>query len=61
VQQVPQGLGQEIDRIAEPVRRQAQELVNNLNDAIAAPQGTPLPEVRLPAVQDVVRGLIPEG
>ncbi|HWI09681.1 MAG TPA: RNA polymerase sigma factor [Solirubrobacteraceae bacterium] len=58
---VPQGLGQEIERIAEPVRRQAQELVNNLNDAIAAPQGTPLPEVRLPAVQDVVRGLIPEG
>ena len=61
VQQLPQGLGQEIDRIAEPVRRQTQELVDNLNDAIVAPQGTPLPDVRLPAVQDGVRGLIPEG
>jgi RNA polymerase sigma factor (sigma-70 family) len=61
VQQLPQGLGQEIDRITEPVRRQTQELVDNLNGAIPAPQGTPLPDVRLPAVQDVVRGLIPEG
>lgn len=64
VEQAPDRLGQEVERITEPVRRQAGELVDNLSGATEAPQGTPAPQLGLPDAEDVqqtFRGLVPEG
>ncbi|MEX2195719.1 MAG: sigma-70 family RNA polymerase sigma factor [Thermoleophilaceae bacterium] len=44
-------LTQEVERITGPVRRQATELLDNLQGTVRVPQGTPMPEVRLPGVQ----------